>query len=507
MMGVSRIAGGVLVAFILYRLYIIITRLYFHPLANFPGPKLAAATTLYRAYYQVWKDGKMIEHSTQLHEIYGPVVRTSPTELHFRRPEAYHDIFSSKFDGIKDPDYYAHLGSASSLFGMSDPVEHKHRFRSVASLFSKPHIDSLNPMIKSHVQRFRDLLFKTAEKDEVCQLSFGFRSVLLAIVNEFTFASLPENMDTLQDESFCHPLTLTTHYSATWLIWLGRNFPLLAMLVYMLPWKVFSLLSGSCAISPQFMEILTEITRNDVKSISTNGPKETFLHRLATRSLDGRFVADGTALPESILIEEALSTMLGGTLDMANALPYGTFCVSQNEELQEKIFQELKSVWPDSSTTLPDYDTLRHLPLLDGVVKESLRLTYGVIVGPPRLVGSSGAHIDGYYVPPKTVVATSSVYLHLDPSVFPNPDEFDPLRWAGTDREQMQRSLVPFSKGRRMCPASYMSYMELFSIFAMVFRSFKVIANRMCLHDFEISEYLTPHFRGKPLEVKLEKRI
>lgn len=70
-MGVSYIAGGALVVLALYRLYIIITRLYFHPLAKFPGPWLAAATTLYRAYYQVWKDGKMIEHATKLHEIYG----------------------------------------------------------------------------------------------------------------------------------------------------------------------------------------------------------------------------------------------------------------------------------------------------------------------------------------------------------------------------------------------------------------------------------------------------
>lgn len=86
-------------------------------------------------------------------------------------------------------------------------------------------------------------------------MSFGYRSVLLAIVNDFIFGSIPENVDTLKDESFRHPLTLTSHYSANWLIWVGRNFPLLGILVYLLPSKVLSMLTGSSEVSPQFMEV------------------------------------------------------------------------------------------------------------------------------------------------------------------------------------------------------------------------------------------------------------
>lgn len=45
--------------------------LYFNPLANFPGPKLAAITRWYEFYYDVILDGKYIFKIKELHERYG----------------------------------------------------------------------------------------------------------------------------------------------------------------------------------------------------------------------------------------------------------------------------------------------------------------------------------------------------------------------------------------------------------------------------------------------------
>lgn len=52
-------------------LAIIVYKISFHPLSQYPGPKLAAATGGYRIYYEIWKSGRMIQQLEALHKQYG----------------------------------------------------------------------------------------------------------------------------------------------------------------------------------------------------------------------------------------------------------------------------------------------------------------------------------------------------------------------------------------------------------------------------------------------------
>lgn len=60
-----------LLAFALYRLFKVVYNLYFHPLAKFPGPKLAAASHLYEFYWSVVQDGQFIWVLERLHKEHG----------------------------------------------------------------------------------------------------------------------------------------------------------------------------------------------------------------------------------------------------------------------------------------------------------------------------------------------------------------------------------------------------------------------------------------------------
>lgn len=48
-----------------------IYRIYFHPLSKFPGPRLAASTTLYKAYIDIDENLSQVHEIERLHGIHG----------------------------------------------------------------------------------------------------------------------------------------------------------------------------------------------------------------------------------------------------------------------------------------------------------------------------------------------------------------------------------------------------------------------------------------------------
>lgn len=56
---------------ILYFASVIIYRLLLHPLARFPGPRLAAITRYYEGYYDVVQNGQYTFRIAEMHKQYG----------------------------------------------------------------------------------------------------------------------------------------------------------------------------------------------------------------------------------------------------------------------------------------------------------------------------------------------------------------------------------------------------------------------------------------------------
>ena len=73
-------------AAIVYWAGLTLYRLYAHPLAKFPGPRLAAASSWYEAYYEIVLKGQYSRQISKLHDQYGMLDWHCIQSIVLRRP-------------------------------------------------------------------------------------------------------------------------------------------------------------------------------------------------------------------------------------------------------------------------------------------------------------------------------------------------------------------------------------------------------------------------------------
>src|SRR6266404_4252181 len=87
----------------------------------------------------------------------------------------------------------------------------------------------------------------------------------------------------------------------------------------------------------------------------------------------------------------------------------------------------------------------------------------------------------GYALPPGTVVSTQAWSAHRDSTVVPAPETFIPERWleTGDNEEQleaMNRHMMPFGTGSRVCGGQNLAQMVLRIVMAAIVRNFDLLS-------------------------------
>ncbi|KAI9641437.1 hypothetical protein NHQ30_010244 [Ciborinia camelliae] len=143
----------------LWIIYGAIYRLYFSPIAKFPGSKLAALTLWYEFYFNVIRDGQWIWEIKRMHEEYGPIVRINPYELHIDDLEYYDELYAGSTR--KREKYLWFVSSGGSPGSSFETIAHDlHRLRrnAVNPFFSKRSITAMEPIIKSKISLLSNIL-------------------------------------------------------------------------------------------------------------------------------------------------------------------------------------------------------------------------------------------------------------------------------------------------------------------------------------------------------------
>jgi cytochrome P450 len=165
-----------------------------------------------------------------------------------------------------------------------------------------------------------------------------------------------------------------------------------------------------------------------------------YLYRIIAERRMGHFEQDllqhliDAGLTDKVIRDQMLTMMIAGH-DTATALLAWTFALlGQHPDVYAKVVEEA--------------DTMERSPLLDQVIKESLRLYPPIHIG-NRRIAEEMEFSDGTV--PKDERMFYSIYLtHRDPSIWENADSFCPERFAG-GRKTPPFSYVPFGGGPRAC--------------------------------------------------------
>jgi cytochrome P450 len=131
-----------------------------------------------------------------------------------------------------------------------------------------------------------------------------------------------------------------------------------------------------------------------------------------------------------------------------------------------KLRAELQAVAKDLSI-LPSIATLEALPYLNATIAETLRHSYGPVSRLPRIHVNDAVKLQStfkiksgeikhveYVVPPGYPISMTSVHVHMNPALFPDPTAFKPERWLGLDGKRhhdLDKYILSFSKGTRQC--------------------------------------------------------
>ncbi|MEL7495611.1 MAG: cytochrome P450, partial [Cyanobacteria bacterium J06554_11] len=174
-----------------------------------------------------------------------------------------------------------------------------------------------------------------------------------------------------------------------------------------------------------------------------------------------------TGLSEEELLGHVGVLFVAGHETSANALTWTLLLLSQHPKIMADVLDELESVLQGGA---PSIEQLQALPLLDRVIKESMR-----VLSPVPWNGRVTARetvLGGYTLPADTEVLVSISQTHHMGDLYPDPERFSPGRWETIEPNSYEYN--PFSAGPRLCIGAGFAMMEMKIILATLLQRYRL---------------------------------
>jgi cytochrome P450 len=183
-----------------------------------------------------------------------------------------------------------------------------------------------------------------------------------------------------------------------------------------------------------------------------------------------RDVETGEQLTDVQVRDEVITMLAAGTETTANTLAWVLHVLGERPDLEERLYAEVDSVVGERAVTLAD---VPNLELIRRLVSESLRIYPQASMLMRRTTIS--VRLGDTELPAGTNLLLPLYALHHDPAVFPDPEVFDPDRWAPErTNDAMKPSFLPFGAGRHQCIGEAFAWTEAAIVLAVVARDWRL---------------------------------
>jgi cytochrome P450 len=161
--------------------------------------------------------------------------------------------------------------------------------------------------------------------------------------------------------------------------------------------------------------------------------------------------------------DEVVSMLIAGNDNTNATLSWVFHEIGRHEDVRARLHAELDAVLAGGPV---DADNLGALTYTRNVVDETLRL-----YAPWLVVRRANRDVEvmGHHIPRGGDVLYSHHALHRDPAVFPDPERFDPDRWAEPGyRGRVRGVYLPFGAGVHRCIGEHLFLAQIVTTVATV---------------------------------------
>ncbi|SPO06550.1 related to pisatin demethylase cytochrome P450 [Cephalotrichum gorgonifer] len=457
-------------------------RLFFHSLGKFPGPFWARLSNLCHAY--VIRDSDNYFYIQRLHEKYGPIVRTGPSNLSVNDPSAIRLVLGNSSKCTKSP-WYSRSLPVVNLHTVRDKTAHDARRKVFSKAFTPAALNDYEKRVLVHCEEFvRQMEYRAGTPFDASDWLKYFAFDVMGDVGlgkEF-------HMMTSETNRWIPPLLdagMADVGPTTPVPWLG---------------SILMRLPGSGHHSKAWLEFVGSQVKERVEKHVERADVLTHLidaySRTEKKEIDFQWLRGDTRL-----------TIVGGSDTTASTLTF-LFChLAMDPSQVKKLRAELEPLLNGKNyLEQKDISKAQHL---DGMIQEALRLHPAIPSGFPRVTPPEGITIGDTFIPGGTTVVLPVYTIQRDAANYVRPDEFIPERWySQPELIKNKEAFFAWNIGTNGCIGRALAVTEMRNLITHWIQNFESVRFAPGEDGSQILNETVDHFTVgvKPLKLVFEKK-